>query len=418
MQAIPPRRPISDFRAVWQTLGIEGATLHQPLGATRVPPLPVPSTDPRRALLRLPQLGMVAPTAEQPTHADLQVGGEIGRGGMGLVREATQVSLRRSVAVKTLHADKHTPDAVQELLRPLQTVLNPPALQRELAQLNGVVQEAVSLVEARATRQGISLEVTLDPTLPETVLDSGLMVQAVTNLLMNGIQALAVTEVKRLRVATRSSGESLQVVVQDTGVALADGRQAELFDPACATSTEALALPIADIITRQHGGRLGLRSQEGVGNAFLLEIPLTVPATPPVPKSVSAPAGLNGRRALVVDDESFLLECLVDALGAWGMEVASSTQGEEAIQQLQSGEFDVIVSDIRMPGLSGVDLYDWLKVQRPAMTRRILYTTGDSFDAKTRTFLETNQVPYLGKPFDLKQLKQSLERLLETPAEA
>jgi len=52
------------------------------------------------------------------------------------------------------------------------------------------------------------------------------------------------------------------------------------------------------------------------------------------------------------------------------------------------------------------------------MTRRILYTTGDSFDAKTREFLDTNQVPYLGKPFDLKQLKQSLERLLETPAEA
>ena len=52
------------------------------------------------------------------------------------------------------------------------------------------------------------------------------------------------------------------------------------------------------------------------------------------------------------------------------------------------------------------------------MTRRILYTTGDSFDVKTRAFLETNQVPFLGKPFDLKQLKQSLEHLLETPIEA
>jgi CheY-like chemotaxis protein len=71
-----------------------------------------------------------------------------------------------------------------------------------------------------------------------------------------------------------------------------------------------------------------------------------------------------------------------------------------------------------MPGLSGMDLFDWLKAQRPAMTRRILYTTGDTFDTKTREFLDASQVPYLGKPFDLKQLKQSLERLLETPVEA
>jgi CheY-like chemotaxis protein len=128
--------------------------------------------------------------------------------------------------------------------------------------------------------------------------------------------------------------------------------------------------------------------------------------------------GLKGARVLVVDDETFLLECLVDALGTWGMEVAASTRGDEAIQKLKAGTFDLIVSDIRMPGLSGVELFDWLKAERPAMRRRILYTTGDSFDGKTREFLESSQVPYLGKPFDLKQLKQSLERLLETPVEA
>jgi CheY-like chemotaxis protein len=100
------------------------------------------------------------------------------------------------------------------------------------------------------------------------------------------------------------------------------------------------------------------------------------------------------------------------------VEVTSSSRGDEAIQRLENGTFDLIVCDIRMPGLSGVDLFDWLKAQRPAMTRRILYTTGDTFDTKTREFLESSQVPYLGKPFDLKQLKQSLERLLEAPVEA
>ncbi|GLH73316.1 hypothetical protein GETHLI_18180 [Geothrix limicola] len=307
-------------------------------------------------------------------------------------------------------------DSIQSLLQPLLTVLNPPSPRPLPAQVNDLVREAAALVDAKAQRMGVTVELNLDATLPETALDPGLMVQALTNLLLNGLQAMAMSPIKRLRVATRASGENLQVVVQDTAPALGEACQAELFDPAQATTTEALGLPIADIIARQHGGRLSARSQEGLGNAFLLELPCTALPTPPaVPV---APMGLKGAKALVVDDESFLLECLVDALGAWGMEVASSPRGDEAIQKLESGAFDVIVSDIRMPGLSGVDLFEWLKAQRPAMTRRILYTTGDSFDAKTREFLEASQVPYLGKPFDLKQLKQSLERLLETPVEA
>ena len=173
---------------------------------------------------------------------------------------------------------------------------------------------------------------------------------------------------------------------------------------------------MASVIARQHGGRLTVRSQEGLGNAFLLELPLL--SAEAEAETTAAPSGLQGRQALVVDDEAFLLDCLADALRAWGLEVTSASRGEEAIQHLQAGDFDFIVSDIRMPGLSGVDLFDWLRTQRPAMTRRILYTTGDSFDVKTRAFLETNQVPFLGKPFDLKQLKQSLEHLLETPIEA
>ncbi|HEY3271274.1 MAG TPA: response regulator [Geothrix sp.] len=308
-------------------------------------------------------------------------------------------------------------DSVQSLLDPLQTVLNPPVPQRAQTQLNQVIQEAVALVELKARRMEASLDLNLDPALPEVALDPCLLRQALTNLLLNGLQALATSPAKRLRIATRAVDGQVQVVIQDSGATIPEAELADLFDPASAATPEALGLPVASIIARQHGGRLTVRSQEGLGNAFLLELP--VQAMPEAGEAAAAQAtGLQGRRALVVDDEAFLLECLVDALQVWGLEVQSAGRGEEAIQCLQAEAFDLIVSDIRMPGLSGVDLFAWLQAQRPAMTRRILYTTGDSFDVKTRDFLETNQVPYLGKPFDLKQLKQSLEHLLETPIEA
>ncbi len=304
-------------------------------------------------------------------------------------------------------------DSVQGLLQPLLTVLNPPLPRRSPIQLNQLVREAAALVATKAQRMGVTVVLNLDSALPETELDHGLVLQALTNLLLFGLQSAAPSSEKRLWVATRVAGETLQVVVQDTGVALSASEQGNLFDPSGAATAEALGLPVADIIVRQHGGRLSIRSQDNQGNALLLELPHQAPVTKD--KVLRA---LKGAKALIVDDETFLLECLVDALGNWGMAVTACTRGDEAIQKLEAGAFDVIVSDIRMPGLSGMDLFEWLKVQRPAMTRRILYTTGDSFDAKTRTFLETNQVPYLGKPFDLKQLKQGLERLLETPVEA
>ncbi|HEX9082426.1 MAG TPA: hybrid sensor histidine kinase/response regulator, partial [Holophagaceae bacterium] len=226
----------------------------------------------------------------------------------------------------------------------------------------------------------------------------------------------ALSASKRVRVASRRVGDTLQVVVQDSGPALSEGRLESLFDPASAATPEALGLPVAQLIARQHGGRLSVRSQEGLGNAFLLELPcLPAPEAPAMP---ATPPGLKGRRALVVDDESFLLECLCDALTAWGVETVACGRGEEAVQQMGGAAFDFIVSDIRMPGLSGMDLFDWLKANRPDMVSRILFTTGDAFDAQTRQFLEGNAVPHLGKPFDLRQLKRSLETLLVPSAEA
>jgi hypothetical protein len=307
-------------------------------------------------------------------------------------------------------------DSVQALLLPLQTVLNPPLPRCQQLQLNQLVRDAATRLEAQAQAQGVTLELNLESNLPEAGLDPALMDQAITNLLTFGLGSLDNAPMKRLRVATRMAGEQLQIVVQDSAPAFSEARKADLLNPAMAASTADLALPVADILVRQHGGCLTVRSQEGAGNAFLVELPRRIVEAAPVP--TEPPAGLGGRRALVVDDETFLLECLVDALEAWGMDVTACTRGGEAVEHLSSAGFDLIVSDIRMPGLSGMDLFEWLKSERPAMTKRILYTTGDSFDAKTREFLESSQVPYLGKPFDLKQLKQQLHMLLEHPMDA
>jgi two-component system NtrC family sensor kinase len=201
----------------------------------------------------------------------------------------------------------------------------------------------------------------------------------------------------------------VQLVCQDTAAPIPDVERDSIFDVGRARDLESLGLSIAASVAKAHGGKISVRSQEGAGNAFLMELPMTSAAS--APESIP---DLRGKKVLVVDDEEFLLECMVDAITSWGCEVTPTGLAKDAIEKLQAGSYDLIVSDVRMPGLSGFEFFDWIRNNQPHMTNRILFTTGDSFDPETRSFLERGSLPHLGKPFDLKKFKKALGDLLNS----
>ena len=294
----------------------------------------------------------------------------------------------------------------QVLMRPLLMVLYPPSPHLELASLNNLVQDAARRVEGEAAASGVALEFTLDPNLKPCGLDAALIREGIAGLLRSCLQPSAASSAKRLRIGTRQNGQTLQLVCQNTGRALIESEAKRIFDLASVRDVESLGLCVMACVAQAHGGKISVRSQEGLGNAFLVELPMAdAQAANPSPL-------LQGKRVLVVDDEAFLLECLVDAISSWGCDVTPCALGTEAIQKLQVEHFDGIISDIRMPGLTGIQLFDWIQANQPQMAKRILFTTGDTFDPHTRAFLDRVHVPNLGKPFDLKKLKEALGDLL------
>ena len=124
--------------------------------------------------------------------------------------------------------------------------------------------------------------------------------------------------------------------------------------------------------------------------------------------------GPNKKRILLVEDEPDLLELFAEAVEALGHLPFSASHGEEAIQLLSSGTFDFIVSDIHMPGLSGMDLHAWILSHQPEMGAKILFTTGDAYDSPTLDFLESHHLPCLPKPFDLRHFQAKLSELMGT----
>ncbi|MBL0311917.1 MAG: PAS domain S-box protein [Holophagaceae bacterium] len=196
-----------------------------------------------------------------------------------LLQESAMDPAQATQAQKIIHAV----DSMQALMRPINLVLNPPSMKLEATQLNRLVLEAQKRVESEAAAAGVAIDVSLDPTAPDSLLDFDQMREAIVGLLRNAIYSAAKAPKKRTRVATRRVGEAMQLAVQDSGPLYSEAAQASAFELSSIQDLDSIGLAVASAVIRQHGGRIALRSQEGSGNTVMAEIPLGTAADQPVP---------------------------------------------------------------------------------------------------------------------------------------
>jgi CheY-like chemotaxis protein len=120
----------------------------------------------------------------------------------------------------------------------------------------------------------------------------------------------------------------------------------------------------------------------------------------------------RGKRILVVDDEPGIAAVLVEVLQLDGHMVDMVGNGEAALGKLGTEEYDLILSDIRMPDLDGPTLYREIEVRHPCLLRRFIFLTGDILSPEISRFLEHTGVPYLRKPFTLEMVREVVQRAL------
>ena len=128
-----------------------------------------------------------------------------------------------------------------------------------------------------------------------------------------------------------------------------------------------------------------------------IEVPVSRPAAS---RSGSETQPVQSR-VLVVDDEAVILDLLADLLESRGVIVETASSGREALQKLRAAEFDAVLLDMKMPGMSGREVYETLGRVDPKMQRRVVFATGDMVTPETRRFLEEVGSPVLAKPFEI-----------------
>jgi DNA-binding NtrC family response regulator len=116
---------------------------------------------------------------------------------------------------------------------------------------------------------------------------------------------------------------------------------------------------------------------------------------------------------LVIEDEPAVLWFMRTALERNGYKVVTASTGADAIEMLRAGDYDCVLSDMRTPGgVDGADVHDWICANRPELSSKFVFITGDIANEETAASLRRTGVPYLEKPFLVAQLLQVVDRTL------
>ena len=243
--------------------------------------------------------------------------------------------------------------------------------------------------------------------------------QVFLNLLVNAAQALpeGSADKNEIRVVTRQSGpDEVVVEVRDTGSGIPPQSLSRIFDPFFTTKAigvgTGLGLSICHRIILGFQGQIAVESEVGKGTVVRVTLPVAkgVPAvTSTIP--VTGPPG-RSCRVLFVDDEPVLGPLVRRAL-APAHEVTCAASGREALAAIDRGDvFDVILCDLMMPEMSGMDLHEALMQRYPEHAAKMVFMTGGAFTTRARQFLEKVSNPRLDKPFKRDQLRAFVDGLL------
>jgi two-component system NtrC family sensor kinase len=310
-------------------------------------------------------------------------------------------------------------DIIGQLLQ----LSRPPAAHFVGVDLNHMVRETIDFLRFEARESGCSIrpELASGPALVRA--DPAQLKQVLINLTINAIHASEQAACREVTLAVRLRGDRCEVAVIDQGHGIPAEISGKIFEAFFTTKDHGkgsgLGLSVCQSIVKFHNGNMQVHSEVGVGTTMRFDLPAfdDRAVLMRVEKAYCCPErpGLDCRksRVLIVDDERYLTalieKCLQRELG---LQTTVAGDGAEAIDCLRKGDYDLLISDVRMPGVDGFELFAWTIENRPDLVTRFLFITGDAGGHQMNDRLSSLPVPVLRKPFSIDTLFDRCVELL------
>jgi len=286
--------------------------------------------------------------------------------------------------------------------------------ERKLANVNALVEAVIEILIYELRTNNIKVEKELSAHLPRLLLDPHQIQQVFLNIVNNARQAIEAHRQRGLiRITTSAVEQRVRITFQDDGPGISEENLAKIFNPFFTTKPvgkgTGLGLSLSYGIIQEHGGSITAASKLGHGTTFLIELPITNQSENIPTESVPAPpprADGMGRKVLIVDDEVDILDLVGKILDRQGYSVQTAVDGASALRVMSGERFELIISDWKMPGLSGQQLFQHLLETDVESANRMVFMTGDVLSEKTEQFLKEHGKICLPKPFSIPELQK------------
>ncbi|ACZ62011.1 PAS domain S-box protein [Dehalococcoides mccartyi] len=254
-----------------------------------------------------------------------------------------------------------------------------------------------------------------EPGLPLLTVDPGQMQQVILNLILNAEYSMKKAHEKgTLNITVSKAGDRVKLSFRDDGLGMPPEILAKLFQPFFTTKEPGegtgLGLSLSHGIILEHGGTIRGESTPGEGAEFIIELPVMISDRMPAVTDPNAAVQSPTQKAsiLVIDDEAAIRTLIRIVLVQDSYKVDECAVPQEAMSMIEKNKYDAILLDIRMPGVSGIELYSEIIAKWPKLAKRVIFITGDT----SSELLINHDIPCIKKPFNIAVLKSALAKIL------
>ncbi len=315
---------------------------------------------------------------------------------------------------KIYHESMRTAKIVKNLL----TFARASKTEREYHDINSIINKTFEMKEYSLKANNITFSLDLENKLPKSMVDIYQMQQVFINIINNSEDAMVEHKGKgSILVTTRTQNNNINITFKDDGPGVPQDIIRKVFDPFFTTKEvgkgTGLGLSITHGIITEHDGTINITKGANGGALITMELPILKPESWTQSKGTveqnSTKAGnsmaeQSNKRVLVVDDEKSIRETLAGLLSGKGFVVQTARDGREALEALKETRFALMIFDIKMPGVSGIELHREIIKRHPYLKGHLIAVTGDVFSSDVKAFLATTKCPYFLKPFELKKM--------------